>query len=64
MDVNKKPVAARRWYHWHEPGTTKEDKWLIFKLDVNVLTYLCLVCLFFFFCPRNLARPQMLRQNC
>lgn len=44
MDAdNKKPVAARRWYHWYEPGTTKEEKWLIFKLDLNILTYLCLV---------------------
>lgn len=42
MELDRKPVAARRWYHWHEPGTTKEEKWLIFKLDLNILTYLCL----------------------
>lgn len=34
----------RRWYQWHEPGTSKEEKRLIFKLDVFILTYTCLVC--------------------
>ncbi|KAF4340444.1 major facilitator superfamily transporter [Fusarium beomiforme] len=33
---------ARRWWHWHEPGTRKEEKWLIFKLDAAILTYTCL----------------------
>lgn len=36
--------SARRWWHWHEPGTTKEEKWLIFKLDFFILLYSCLVC--------------------
>lgn len=35
---------TRRWYHWHEPGTSKEEKWLLFKLDFFVLSYTCLVC--------------------
>lgn len=39
-----KPIASeRRWWHWHEPGTTKEEKWLIFKLDFYILLYSCLV---------------------
>lgn len=29
--------------HWHEPGTSKEEKWLIRKLDIFILTYSCLV---------------------
>ncbi|CAG8925386.1 unnamed protein product [Penicillium salamii] len=38
-----KPIASeRRWWHWHEPGTTKEEKWLIFKLDFYILLYSCL----------------------
>uniref|UniRef100_A0A0D2Y9Y8 Uncharacterized protein n=1 Tax=Fusarium oxysporum (strain Fo5176) TaxID=660025 RepID=A0A0D2Y9Y8_FUSOF len=33
---------TRRWWHWHEPGASKEEKWLIFKLDAAILTYTCL----------------------
>ncbi|RAH65874.1 MFS general substrate transporter [Aspergillus aculeatinus CBS 121060] len=40
--TSKAPPAARRWWHWHEPGTTKEEKWLIFKLDFFILLYSCL----------------------
>ncbi|KAL1640896.1 hypothetical protein SLS58_006512 [Diplodia intermedia] len=29
-------------WHWHEPGTSKEEKWLIRKLDIFILTYSCL----------------------
>ncbi|KAF4438152.1 hypothetical protein F53441_12844 [Fusarium austroafricanum] len=36
------PKQARRWWHWHEPGASKEEKWLIFKLDAAILTYTCL----------------------
>lgn len=36
---------TRRWYHWHEPGTSTEEKRLIFKLDAFILTYTCLVSL-------------------
>ncbi|GAD95623.1 pantothenate transporter, putative [Paecilomyces variotii No. 5] len=35
-----KPI--HRWYHWYEPGTSKEEKWLIFKLDFFILLYTCL----------------------
>ncbi|GJN83201.1 hypothetical protein PLIIFM63780_006749 [Purpureocillium lilacinum] len=38
----KRRPPARRWFHWHEPGTTKEEKWLLFKLDFFILTYTCL----------------------
>lgn len=41
-DVDK---PTRRWYHWHEPGTSAAEKRLIFKLDVFILTYTCLVSL-------------------
>lgn len=30
------------WFHWHEPGTSKEEKRLIFKLDFFLLTFSCL----------------------
>ncbi|KAH8705509.1 major facilitator superfamily domain-containing protein [Talaromyces proteolyticus] len=36
----EKPI--NRWYHWYEPGTSKEEKWLIFKLDFFILLYTCL----------------------
>ncbi|KAJ6116829.1 hypothetical protein N7512_006554 [Penicillium capsulatum] len=36
------PKTIRRWFHWHEPGTSKAEKWLIFKLDFFILTYTCL----------------------
>ena len=42
VDVDK---PTRRWYHWHEPGTSAEEKRLIFKLDAFILTYTCLVSL-------------------
>ncbi|KAE8141391.1 major facilitator superfamily domain-containing protein [Aspergillus pseudotamarii] len=35
-------VCIRRWFSWHEPNTTKEEKWLIFKLDFFILLYTCL----------------------
>lgn len=31
------------WFHWHEPGTSKEEKRLIFKLDWFLLSYSCLM---------------------
>lgn len=31
-----------RFFRWHEPGTSKADKWLIFKLDWFLLSYSCL----------------------
>lgn len=30
------------WFHWHEPGTSTQEKKLIFKLDFFILTYGCL----------------------
>ena len=33
---------GRRWFHWHEPGTSKQEKRLIFKLDWFILSYGCL----------------------
>ncbi|KAH8422532.1 uncharacterized protein LDX57_000286 [Aspergillus melleus] len=34
----------RRWdiFHWHDPGTSREEKVLIFKLDWFLLSYSCL----------------------
>lgn len=40
-DTRKKSV--RHFFQWHEPGASKEEKWLIFKLDFFILTYTCLV---------------------
>ncbi|UNI23893.1 hypothetical protein JDV02_009685 [Purpureocillium takamizusanense] len=40
--ASKGRPPVRRWFHWHEPGTTKEEKWLLFKLDLFILTYTCL----------------------
>lgn len=31
-----------RWFHWHEPGTSAEEKRLILKLDWFLLSYSCL----------------------
>jgi ACS family pantothenate transporter-like MFS transporter len=39
----KESDSTRQWWHWHEPGASKEEKWLIFKLDAAILTYTCLV---------------------
>ncbi|OKL61274.1 hypothetical protein UA08_03349 [Talaromyces atroroseus] len=41
-DETANPKPNRRWFHWHEPGTTKEEKWLIFKLDFFILLFTCL----------------------
>ncbi|EKV21290.1 Major facilitator superfamily domain, general substrate transporter [Penicillium digitatum] len=35
-------TSKRRWWQWHEPGTSKEEKWLIFKIDFFILLYSCL----------------------
>ncbi|KAL2672879.1 hypothetical protein Neosp_013595 [[Neocosmospora] mangrovei] len=33
----KVPAAGKdQWFHWHEPGTSKEEKKLIFKLDCQL----------------------------
>ncbi|KAL3474794.1 permease of the major facilitator superfamily [Aspergillus californicus] len=37
-----KAPDRRRFFQWHEPGTSKEEKWLIFKLDWFLLSFSCL----------------------
>ncbi|OLN81967.1 Pantothenate transporter liz1-like protein 13 [Colletotrichum chlorophyti] len=37
------PLEPARWFHWHEPGTSAEEKRLIFKLDFFLLSYSCLM---------------------
>ncbi len=39
--IAEKP-ASRRWFHWHEPGTSAAEKRLILKLDWFILSYSCL----------------------
>ncbi|KAK2603420.1 hypothetical protein QQS21_004370 [Conoideocrella luteorostrata] len=41
-DSTKGKIDSRRWYHWHKPGSTKEEKWLVSKLDIFILLYTCL----------------------
>ena len=43
-DTAAVPVSGKeKWFHWHEPGTSKEEKKLIFKLDWFLLSYTCLM---------------------
>ncbi|KAL4800655.1 alpha/beta-hydrolase [Aspergillus venezuelensis] len=35
-------TTTRRFFRWHEPGTSKANKWLIFKLDWFLLSFSCL----------------------
>ncbi|KAK7533544.1 permease of the major facilitator superfamily [Phyllosticta paracitricarpa] len=42
MSSSKPQPARPSLLHWHEPGTSKEEKWLIRKLDIFILTYSCL----------------------
>ena len=37
----RKPISG--FFHWHEPGTSKEEKKLIFKLDWFLLSFSCLM---------------------
>jgi ACS family pantothenate transporter-like MFS transporter len=39
--IAQEPTQAG-WFHWHEPGTSKEEKKLIFKLDWFLLSFSCL----------------------
>ncbi|KAF3021444.1 hypothetical protein E8E14_006850 [Neopestalotiopsis sp. 37M] len=41
-DATPPTPESRSWFHWHEPGTTKAEKRLIFKLDWFLLSYSCL----------------------
>ena len=52
------PVRAGGWLQWHEPGTSAEEKKLIFKLDWFLLSISCL--LFFIKQVALLAPPQSL----
>ncbi|KAF3034859.1 hypothetical protein E8E12_000459 [Didymella heteroderae] len=36
------PSPQAGWFHWHEPGTSAEEKRLIFKLDWFLLSFSCL----------------------
>ncbi|KAH9886364.1 major facilitator superfamily transporter [Xylariomycetidae sp. FL2044] len=51
VDENEKPTqqpvrttypGLSGFFHWHEPGTSKEEKRFIFKLDCFLLSYSCL----------------------
>jgi ACS family pantothenate transporter-like MFS transporter len=44
IDRSQETHIDRRggWFHWHEPGTSKQEKRLIFKLDWFLLSYGCL----------------------
>ncbi|KAF7557574.1 hypothetical protein G7Z17_g606 [Cylindrodendrum hubeiense] len=37
------PAAEAKFWHWHEPGTSPEEKKLIFKLDWFLLSFGCLM---------------------
>lgn len=60
-----KPVviepARAGWLHWHEPGTSVEEKKLLFKLDWFLLSFSCLT--YFIkqvsqlYCPHSLPLP-------
>lgn len=44
-DMSEPPQLPENagWFHWHEPGTCREEKRLIFKIDVFLLSYSCLM---------------------
>ncbi|RSL76792.1 hypothetical protein CEP51_009644 [Fusarium floridanum] len=42
-DTTVPAVGKDQWFHWHEPGTSKEEKKLIFKLDWFLLSFACLL---------------------
>ncbi|CEJ87145.1 hypothetical protein VHEMI04319 [[Torrubiella] hemipterigena] len=37
-----KADKTRRWYEWHEPGTSSAEKKLLLKMDFFILLYTCL----------------------
>ncbi|CAG8950622.1 hypothetical protein HYFRA_00002831 [Hymenoscyphus fraxineus] len=39
---HERKETGGRWFHWHEPGTSKQEKRLILKLDWFLLSYSCL----------------------
>lgn len=42
-DTTVPATGKDQWFHWHEPGTSKEEKKLIFKLDWFLLSFACLL---------------------
>lgn len=38
-----KANRTRKWYQWHDPGMSKEERKLVSKLDFYILLYTCLV---------------------
>lgn len=43
-EADRDPAPAKSsFFQWHEPGTSKEEKRLIFKLDWFLLSFSCLV---------------------
>jgi ACS family pantothenate transporter-like MFS transporter len=45
-EASRQPEGQRivpGFFHWHEPGTSKEEKKLIFKIDFYLLTFSCLM---------------------
>ncbi|KAF9629034.1 permease of the major facilitator superfamily [Lasiodiplodia theobromae] len=40
--ISKKAPERHGWLHWHDPGTSKAEKRLIFKLDWFLLSFGCL----------------------
>lgn len=42
INIHAAERQTGRWFHWHEPGTSAEEKRLIFKLDWFLLSYSCL----------------------
>ncbi|KAF5985506.1 transporter protein [Fusarium bulbicola] len=36
-------ASNRRWFSWHEPGTSPEERKLVFKLDWFMLSFACLM---------------------
>lgn len=41
--MQRASIKNNRWFNWHELGVFKEEKRLIFKLDIFILIYGCLV---------------------
>lgn len=41
--VQEPPARIGGWLQWHEPGTSPEEKKLIFKLDWFLLSISCLL---------------------
>lgn len=35
--------SQRKWYQWHEPGTSRAEKILLQKLDWSILLFVSLV---------------------